>query len=182
MYVTLEAAYWIALGVGTVFLLLSVVLGDIFDFLDFLDFDLGDSFSATPVFFTGVAAFGGGGLLALNAFGLSRGASVVAGLGGSFVLGGLAAAFFALLHRQEAKEAFTKSRLIGVRGSCVLAIQPGRQGRVSLHHEGMTRTLTATSADAISVGEEIVVDDVVGDALRVSKVHSKADAAEVPDG
>ena len=174
---TLEAAYWIALGVGTAFLLLSIVLGDVFDFLDFLDFDFGDGFAATPVFFTAVAAFGGAGLLGLEAFGLSEGTSVFAGLGGGILFGGLAAAFFALLHRQEAAEGFTKSRLVGARGSCVLAIQPGRQGRVSIYHEGMTRTLSATSAEAVSAGEEVVVSDVVGDTLRVTKVRSEADAS-----
>lgn len=174
---TLETAYWIALGVGTSFLLLSIVLGDVFDFLDFLDFDIGDGFSATPVFFTAVAAFGGAGLLGLEAFNLGRGASLLAGLGGGLAFGGMAAAFFVLLHRQEAGEGFTKARLIGARGSCVLAIQPGRQGRVSLHHEGMTRTLTATSNESISVGEDVVVADVIGDALRVTKVRSDADTA-----
>lgn len=173
--VTLEAAYWIALGVGTTFLLLSIVLGDVFDFLDFLDFDLGDGFSATPVFFTAVAAFGGAGLLGLEAFGLSSGGSVFAGLGGGVLFGGLAAALFAMLRRQEAGEGFTKSQLIGARGSCVLAIQPGRQGRVALHYGGMTRTLTATSSEAIAVGEEISVEDVVGDALKVTKVRSSTD-------
>ena len=161
---------------GTLFLLLSIVLGDIFDFLDFLDFDLGDGFSATPVFFTAVAAFGGAGLLGLEAFGLSRGGSVVAGLGGSVVFGGMAAALFALLHRQEAGEGFTKSRLVGTRGSCVLAIQPGRQGRVSLYHEGMTRTLSATSDEAITAGDEVVVADVVGDVIRVTKVRREQEA------
>ena len=173
---TLEAAYWIALAVGTAFLLLSIVLGDVFDFLDFLDFDFGDGFAATPVFFTAVAAFGGAGILGLDAFELSRGASVLAGLAGGVGFGGLAAAFFALLHRQEAGEGFTKSRLIGVRGSCILAIQPGRQGRVALQHEGMTRTLTATSNDAIAAGEEVVVADVVGDILRVMKAETQAEA------
>ena len=168
---TLEAAYWVALGVGTGFLLLSIVFGDIFNFLDFLDFDIGDGLSITPVFFTAVAAFGAGGLLGLDAFGLSQGGSVLAGIGGGVLFGGLAAAFFVLLSRQEAPEGFTKSRLVGTRGNCALAIEPGRQGRVSLQHEGMTRTLAATSDERIAVGEEVVVADVVADVLKVTKVH-----------
>ena len=172
---TLEGAYWVALGVGTGFLLLSIIFGDIFDFLDFMDFDFGDGFSATPVFFTAVAAFGGVGLLGLEAFNLSRGASILAGLGGGLVFGGMAAGFFALLHRQEAGDGFTKAQLVGVKGSCVLAIGPGRQGRVSLHYEGMTRTLTATSSESIPVGEDVVVSEVIGDALKVKRVRSGAD-------
>ena len=175
---TLEAAYWIALGVGTTFLLLSIVFGDIFDFLDFMDFDIGDGFSATPVFFTAVAAFGGVGLLALEAFSLSGGASVFAGFGGGIGFGGMVAAFFALLRRQEAGDGFTKANLIGATGTCVLAIEPGRQGRVSLTYEGMTRTLSATSNESVSAGEDVVVSDVIGDALRVKKVRSGADSTE----
>ena len=176
---TLEAAYWIALGVGATFLFLSIVLGDIFDFLDFLDFDFGDGFSVTPVFFTAVAAFGGCGLLGLEAFELSRGGSVFAGLGGGVVFGALAAGLFALLHRQEAGEGFTKSRLIGARGRCVLAIQAGRDGRVAVQHEGMTRTLSATSDEAIVVGQEVMVVDVVGDSLKVSKAGARETAGDV---
>ena len=177
---TLELAYWIALGVGAAFLLLSVVLGDIFDFLDFLDFDLGDGFSATPVLFTAIAGFGGGGLLALQAFEASEGTSVFAGLGSAVVFGGLAAALFAALHRQEAKEGFTKVRLVGARGRCVLAIPAGREGRVAIAHEGMTRTLTASSDEAIATGEAVVVVDIVGDTLRVEKAGAHAPEGAQP--
>lgn len=168
---SLEAAYWIALGIGTGFLLLSIFLGDVFDFLDFLDFGLGDSFAATPVLFTGLAAFGGGGLLALNAFGTGAGASIFAGLGSSILAGGLAAALFAALHRQEAGPGFTVDQLVGARGRCTLAISSGKEGKVAILHEGMTRTLSASSRHEITVGEDVVVDDAVGNSLRVSPVN-----------
>ncbi len=172
---SLEAAYWIALGLGVTFLLLSVVLGDVFDFLDFLDFDLGDGFSLTPVLFTALAAFGGGGLLALNAFETSTGLSVVWGLAGGVVAGALAAGLFALLHRQEAGEGFTVSQLIGARGRCTLAIRPGKEGRVAVQHEGLTRSFSATSNEVVAAGEDVVVLDVVGTSLKVS---SSQEAAE----
>lgn len=170
---SLEAAYWIALGVGGSFLVLSILLGDVFDFLDFLD--IGDGFSATPVLFTALAAFGGGGLLALSAFNLSRGWSVISGLGTGIVAGGLAAALFAVLHRQEARETFAVSQLVGARGRCTLSIQHGGEGRVAVQHEGMTRTFTAVSRDDIRSGEEIVVLDVVGNALTVSRTEETAE-------
>ncbi len=166
---TLELWYWIALGVGVAFLLLSIVLGDIFDFLDFLDFDLGDGFSATPVFFTAVAAFGGGGLLGIGAFGLGTGGSVLTGLGLAVIAGGLATAFFILLHKQEAGEGFSISQLVGARGRVTLAIQPGKEGRVAVQHEGMTRNLTATSSEALGVGEDVIVRDTVSNSLKVER-------------
>ena len=165
---SLEAVYWIALGIGTAFLVLSIVLGDIFDFLDFLDFGLGDSFSATPVLFTSLAAFGGGGLLALNAFSAGTGMSVVAGLVAGAAAGALAAGLFALLSRQEATEGFNVGQLVGARGRCILAIPAGKEGRVAVQHHGMTRTLTASSEHEIASGQEVVVLDAVGTSLRVA--------------
>ncbi len=166
---TLEIAYWIALGVGVALLLLSLVLGDVFDFLSFLDFDLpGTDFAATPVFLTATAAFGAGGLLGLNAFGLGTGGSVLVGLGTSVVLGGLATMLFAVLHRQEAGEGFTTSQLVGATGRCTLAIKGGRTGRVTVQHGGMTRTHAATSTEEIAAGEEVLVVDVVGNLLKVA--------------
>jgi len=99
--VSLEAAYWLLLGVGLGLLVLSLVLGDLFDFLNFLDFDLlGGDFSPAPVFFTAMGAFGGGGLLGINAFGLGAGGSLLTGLASALLLGGLATMLFAALRRQ----------------------------------------------------------------------------------
>jgi len=166
---TIELAYWIALLVGVTFLLLSVVLGDVFSFLDFLDFDFGDGFSATPVLFTTLAAFGGGGLLAINAFGASPGPSVLWGLGTGVIGGAFSAGLFWLLHRQEAGEGFMVSQLVGERGRCTLAIHPGKEGRVSVQYEGMTRSFTATSDDEIASGVDVVVKDVIGTSLKVAR-------------
>jgi membrane protein implicated in regulation of membrane protease activity len=172
--VTLELAYWIALGVGVGFLLLSLLLGDAFDFLDFIDLDIGDGFAATPVLFTAIAGFGGGGLLALEAFGASPGVSVVAGLASSIVLGGLAAGLFIALAKQEAKETYSTAQLVGARGTCTLPIVPGKIGRVSVHHSGMTRSYGARSSDNIAVGEDVVVLEVSGDSLKVGTVATAA--------
>lgn len=167
---TLELAYWLALGIGLGFLLLSLLLGDLFDFLDFLNTDFGGDFAATPVFFTAAAAFGAGGLLGLQAFGVSTGVSVLIGLGSAVVLGGLSGLLFAALRRQEAEEGFSTDKLVGARGRCTLALSPGRQGRVAVQHAGMTRSHSAMSDEDIAVGEEIVVVDVIGSNLRVAKV------------
>jgi membrane protein implicated in regulation of membrane protease activity len=168
--VTLELAYWLALGIGLGFLVLSLLLGDMFDFLSFGDFEFGGDFAAGPVFFTAAGAFGAGGLLGLNAFELSSGMSVLVGLGFSVVLGGLSGVLFAALGRQEAKESFSTDKLVGSRGRCTLAVVPPAQGRVAIQHSGMTRTHSATSDEAISVGEEVVVVDVIGSTLRVARV------------
>ena len=166
----LELWYWIALGVGVGFLLLSLVFGDLFDFIDF---DLGDGFAATPVFFTVLAAFGGGGLLAIKAFEASAGVSVFAGLGTSVVAGGLAAAFFKMLGRQEAGEGFAIGELVGARGRCTLAIRPGKEGRVSVQARGMTRSISAVSDVEIAAGDEVVVLDALGTSVKVGRTSDR---------
>ncbi|HYO61587.1 MAG TPA: hypothetical protein VEU29_06785 [Actinomycetota bacterium] len=167
---TLEIWYWVALGVGVGFLLLSLVFGDLFDFIDI---DLGDGFAATPVFFTIVAAFGGGGLLAIAAFDASAGMSVLAGLGTSVVGGGLAGAFFRVLGKQEAGEGFAISELVGARGRCTLAIRPGKEGRVAIQARGMTRNITAVSDVDVAVGDEVVVLDTIASSIKVGRTSDR---------
>ncbi|MDQ4026323.1 MAG: hypothetical protein M3217_12680 [Actinomycetota bacterium] len=162
----LELWYWIALGAGVGFLLLSLVFGDLFDFIDV---DLGDGFAVTPVFFTVVAAFGGGGLLAIEAFEASAGVSVFAGLGTSVVAGALAAGFFKMLGRQEAGDGFSIAELVGARGRCTLAIRPGKEGRVAVQARGMTRNIAAVSDTEIAAGDEVVVLDALGNSLKVGR-------------
>lgn len=162
----LEVIYWIALGLGAGFLVLSVILGDV---LDLFDLDLGDGVSATPVLFTTIAAFGGGGLLALNATDLDPGESVAVGLLTAVLLGGLSVVFFRLLARQQSAGAFSASQLVGTEGRCTLTITPGGTGRVSVHYEGMTRSFTATSDEEITAGEEVVVEKSVGNSLKVAR-------------
>ena len=162
----LEVAYWVALGVGAGFLVLSILLGDA---LDVFDFDLGDGVAATPVLFTAIAAFGGGGLLALKTTDISQGRSVLVGLASAFVLGGLAFLFFRVLGRQEGEGAFSAGQLVGLEGRCTVAIPAGRTGRVSVHHQGMTRSFTATSEQEIGSGGEIVVLEALGNTLKVAR-------------
>lgn len=162
----LEGVYWVALGVGAGFLVLSIVLGDVFDIFEF---DVGDGVSATPVLFTAIAAFGGGGLLALKAGDLGSGGSVIVGVVSSVVLGGLALFFFKVLGKQEAEGAFSAAELAGAEGRCTLAIAPGKSGRVAVHHQGMTRTFTATAEEDIQAGEEVVVRGAIGNSLKVAR-------------
>ena len=164
---SLELIYWITLGVGLGLLLLSVLVGGVFDFLDV---DIGGTdLAIAPMFFTAVSAFGAGGLIGTEAFGLGQGGSIFVGIGTGLAGGAVTGLLFVVLRRQEAEDAFQLSALIGERGRCSLAIAPGRVGRVSVSHAGMTRTLSASSAQEIASGEEIVVKDVIGSQLSVAR-------------
>jgi hypothetical protein len=167
---TLETVYWLALGIGLGLLVLSVVVGDLFDFFDTLDFEIaGTELSVVPIFFTFMAAFGAGGLIGIQAFGFGQGGSVVSGLVTGVAGGGLAALLFAALRRQEQKDGFELSQLVGERGRCTLACGPGKVGKVTVTYAGMSRSFGASAADDIAMGEEIVVADVIGSQLRVAR-------------
>lgn len=167
---TLTLVYWIALGVGIGFLALSLLLGDLFDFLD-IEIG-GDEFSAAPVFFAAVGAFGAGGLIGTQV-GMGTVGSIATGLGTGAAAGFLTALLFMALRRQEAKEGFELPKLVGERGRLSLAVGPGRVGRVTISFAGMTRALTATSTDEIPAGEEVIVEDVVGNSLKVRRIASE---------
>lgn len=167
MTVTLEFVYWVMLGVGLAFLAASVLFGEI---LELFDIELGDSsLPVVPVFFAAVSAFGAGGLLGIYGFDLGRGGSIAAGLGVGVAGGGAAALLFILLRRQESPAGFDLASLVGERGRCTLAVGPGRLGRVSVHHAGMTRSFTARSDEEIQAGEEVLIQDVVAGTITVSR-------------
>lgn len=173
---TLDTVYWLALGVGLGLLVLSLLFGDILDVLP-LDFP-GSDFSAGPVFFAATAAFGAGGLLGINQFGFGTGASVLTGIGAGLGVGALTGLLFVLLRRQEAPEGFDRSKLVGLPGRAAMDLGPGRTGRVSVHYEGMTRSLTATSSEDITSGEEVVVKSVIGNTITVGRPAKSTSAAE----
>jgi hypothetical protein len=126
----LELAYWLALGIGLAILSVSLVLGDV---LDFFDIDIGDvGVPIVPVFFGAIAAFGAGGLIGVKAFGFGTGGSIALGLVGGVGAAGLVVLLFSMLGRQESKEGFELAKLVGERGRSVLAMGPGRTGRVSV--------------------------------------------------
>lgn len=164
---SLEIVYWAALGLGLGLLALSLILGDVFDFLDL---DLPGDVSIVPVFFAAVAAFGAGGLFGLKAFGFQTGGSILLGLGGGVVMGGVTALLFAVLGRQEAKEGFETHKLIGLRGRLTLATGPAKIGKVQVTYEGMTRSLSATSLEEIPAGHDVKITDVVGRNLTVARM------------
>lgn len=172
---SLELIYWIALGAGLGLLLLSVVLGDVFDFLNV---DIGGTdLAIAPMFFTAVSAFGAGGLIGTQALGLGQGGSIAVGVGTGLAGGGLTGLLFVVLRRQESEGTFQLDELIGSRGRCTLGLGPGRVGRVSIAHAGMTRTFSASSDEEITAGEEVVVKDVIGSQL----VLARPQTAQRPD-
>jgi membrane-bound ClpP family serine protease len=174
--VTLEAIFWIALGGGLALLILSLLLEE----AGALSFMSAAAMTATPVAFTAAASFGAGGLVARLVFEMGR-ASIAAGAVTALITGGFTALLLMLLRREEVVDALDRSKLMGMHGTTALGMGPDRIGRVAVQYAGMTRSLRATSPEPIPAGERVVVQDVVGNLLRVAPTERRSSPEEVSD-
>lgn len=160
-------------GVGFVFLLASLILGDIFEMFggeadlggEGTDFGLFDS-RVIAVFIT---AFGGFGTIAAWS-GYGAVASSLAGLLGGLVFGGVVSAFGRFLVGQQASSTVTDDALIGKTAQVTVAIKPGSVGQITARvGDERVERLARASADAeIAAGSLVTIKSIAGDSVIVS--------------
>lgn len=159
-------------GVGFLFLLISLVVGDVFEAVGFdldggangTDFDLLDS-RVLAVFLT---AFGGFGVIAAqNGFGAIG--SSVAGLIGGVVFAAVVSVFGRFLIGQQASSSVSDEDLLGRTAQVTVAIKPGTVGQITakIGDERVERIARAKDGNEIVVGSIVKVDAVIGDAVIV---------------
>jgi membrane protein implicated in regulation of membrane protease activity len=160
-------------SLGFVFLLLSLVVGDIFDSFGFdtgLDGGAnGHGFLDSRVISVFVTAFGGFGAIGIQA-GFSIVASSLMGLAGGVVLGALVSLFARFLYKQQATTSVTTSQLVGRTAQVIVSIAPGSLGQVSCRvgEERVEKLARAKDNGEIKAGATVRVDEVAGDSLIVS--------------
>jgi membrane protein implicated in regulation of membrane protease activity len=160
--------------VGFLFLVISLVFGEIFDHLGGgLDHDMdhgGPGFFSTRVMSVFVTAFGGLGAIATH-YGLGP-------LPASFVgfVGGVGLAtpiyFFArFLFGQQATSEIRTQDLVGQVGRVVVAIPAGGVGQVRcrIGVELIDRIARARDAIAIPENDTVVIEEIVGETIVVKK-------------
>jgi membrane protein implicated in regulation of membrane protease activity len=159
--------------IGFVFLLLSLVVGDLFDSLGF-DTGLdgaadGHGLLDSRVISVFITSFGGFGAIGIQA-GLSIVASSFLGLGGGIVLGGLVSLFGRFLYKQQSTSSVGTAQLIGRTAQVVVSIAPGSLGQVScrIGEERVEKLARARDNREIKAGATVRVDEVAGDSLIVS--------------
>ena len=158
---------------GFVFLIISLVVGDIFDSFGF-DGGLDGGFDShglldSRVISVFVTAFGGFGAIGIQ-MGLSIILSSLMGLAGGVVLGGLVSLFGRFLYKQQSTSSVTTSQLIGRSAQVVVSIAPGSLGQVSCRvgEERIEKLARARDNREIKAGSMVRVDEVAGDSLIVS--------------
>lgn len=161
--------------IGFVFLLISLVVGDIFDSLGFdLGLDGGaDGALDSRVISVFVTAFGGFGAIGIQ-MGLSIVFSSLLGLGGGVLFGGLVSLFGRFLYRQQSSSSVTTAQLVGRSAQVIVPITPGSLGQVSCRvgEERVEKLARTRDNREIKAGATVRVDEVAGDSLIVSPYDS----------
>lgn len=159
--------------IGFVFLLVSLIVGDIFDSFGIetgLDGGAeGHALLDSRVISVFVTAFGGFGAIGIQ-MGLSIAASSLLGLSGGIILGGLVSLFGRFLYKQQSTSSVTTAQLVGRPAQVIVSIAPGSLGQVSCRvgEERIEKLARARDNREIKAGVTVRVDEVAGDSLIVS--------------
>lgn len=160
-------------GIGFVFLLVSLVLGDIFDMFGF-DTGLdgaadGHALLDSRVISVFVTSFGGFGAIGIQ-MGLGIVASSMIGLGGGMVLGGMVSLFARFLYRQQSTSSVGTTQMIGRTAQVIVSIPPGSLGQVScrIGEERVEKLARSKEHKEIKAGSIVRVDEIAGDSVIVS--------------
>jgi membrane protein implicated in regulation of membrane protease activity len=160
-------------AIGFVFLLISLVVGDIFDSFGFdtgLDGGAhGHGFLDSRVLSVFVTSFGGFGAIGIQ-MGLGIVASSMIGLGGGLVLGGVVSLFARFLYKQEATSSVGTTQMIGRTAQVIVSIAPGSLGQVScrIGEERIEKLARAKDNQEIKAGSIVRVEEIAGDSVIVS--------------
>ncbi|HEX6278917.1 MAG TPA: NfeD family protein [Pyrinomonadaceae bacterium] len=166
-------------GIGFLFLLISLVVGDIFEAVGF-DFDAGGDGSTdfglldSRVIAVFLTAFGGFGVIAAqNGYGAV--ASSITGLLGGVVFAAVVSVFGRFLIGQQASSTVTDDDLVGKTAQVTVAIKPGTVGQITakIGDERVERIARAKDGLEIAAGTIVKVDSVVGDSIIVVPEESR---------
>ena len=188
-------------GIGFLFLMVSLIIGDVFEALDLdfgadADFDTDVDLDADVDFDADVdadldagsgsqigildarvismfmTAFGFVGSFALYG-GLGVLLSTFVGLGSGVIFGGLAFAFGYFLTTQESSSSVTDRDLIGRTAKVIVGIQPDSIGQIScrIGEERIEKLARTRDGKAIKRGETVFIEEVTSDSFIVSTME-----------
>ena len=159
-------------GLGFVFLLASLIFGEIFDFFDHdLDFDHGGpGILSSRVIAVFITAFGAFGAIAVNN-GMGPGSASAVGLGSGLVFGGVIYAFMRFLYGQQASSDVAAKDLVGQTGRVVIGIPANGVGQVRLRIGEELVDKIAQSRDGLAISENtpVHIEEVLGETVIVRK-------------
>lgn len=160
-------------GVGFIFLLVSLIVGDIFDALGF-DLDAGGDGSTdfglldSRVIAVFITAFGGFGVIGAQ-MGYGAVACSLIGLLGGAVFGGVVSVFGRFLIGQQASSSVTDDDIIGRSAQVTVAIKQGTVGQITakIGDERVERIARSKDGGEIAAGSIVKVESIIGDSVIV---------------
>jgi membrane protein implicated in regulation of membrane protease activity len=160
-------------GVGFVFLLISLMFGEVFDHLGHFDVSTdhgGPGFFSTRIMSVFVTAFGGFGAVGIH-YGLSTLASSGVGFASGLFFGGLIYAFARFLFGQQASTDVRSADLVGITARVVVAIPKGGVGQVrcTVGEEQLDKVARSHDNLAIQENSLVRVEQTLGDIVVVRK-------------
>ena len=161
-------------GVGFLFLLVSVVFGEMFEHLG-MDADHsfdhgGPSFLSIRGISVFVTAFGGIGAIGVK-YGLSTTGASVAGFVGGLFFASIIYVFARFLYSQQATSSMSATDMVGLNARVVVAIPAGGLGQVRCRvgDELVDRIARSRSGEAIAENAPVRVEEVLGETVIVSR-------------
>jgi len=169
----LLALFAIIGGIGFVFLVISLVVGDIFEAVGFdlgvggdsgLDFGFLDS-RVLAVFIT---AFGGFGAIGVQ-MGFGAVAASLIGLLGGVIFGAVVSLFGRFLIGQQATSSVADEDLIGRTAQVAVTIKPGEVGQISIRigDQRVEKIARSRGDEEIKAGTLVKVAAIAGDSVIV---------------
>ena len=159
-------------GLGFLFLLISLIVGDIFDAIGFdLSLDTSHDFGVfdSRVIAIFLTAFGGAGIIG-TVLGFGAAVSSLFGLFGGFIFGAIVFYFGKLLYSQQSSSSVSEADLIGRTAQVIVSIRPDHLGQISclIGEERVEKLARSVSGETIKAGQRVRIDEIGSDAVIVS--------------
>jgi hypothetical protein len=161
-------------GVGFLFLLISLIFGEIFEHFE-ADADhsfdhSGPSFFSVRGISVFVTAFGGIGAIGVR-YGLSTTGASAAGVAGGMVFAYVIYLFARFLYGQQATSSLTGSDIVGQTARVVVAIPANGLGQIRCRvgEELVDRIARSRNGEAIAENVSVRVEEILGETVIVSR-------------
>jgi len=161
-------------AIGFLFLLVSLVFGEVFDHFDFsgahIDTDHGPSFFSPRVMAVFVTAFGGFGAVAVR-YGLGTAGASAVGFVSGVVFGWLMYLFAHFLFGQQASTDVRGGDLVGQTARVIITIPSNGVGQIRcrLGEEFVDKVARSRDGKTIKENKQVRVEEVMGDVVIVKE-------------
>jgi len=161
-------------GLGFIFLLVSIIVGDVFDAIGFglgTSLETGHDFGVfdARVIAIFLTAFGGFGAIGTS-LGYGAALSSLFGVAGGVTFGALVFYFGRFLYHQQSSSSVTEQDLIGRSAQVIVPIHANQIGQIACRvgEERIEKVARARDGAEIKTGAIVRIESVTGDAVIVS--------------